>query len=208
MWYSQYTEWISFGHTYVNRSTSLWTTACSTQWIIKMCLVSRMYNHQLPVTTAIMTASLIMVVICSLKHIAFWIAIIQCCVWMVCIIVTYFINTMGMIDIKIAVEVLHICPHFPQPSGKPKDLGENAMGIKCVLFFFTTYVQSIFNSDKYLVSYVQDKHTKSCRFSCKMCILLLQESECIKKSQFKIEWKSTLAVLALIHANRQTWQGK
>jgi len=27
-------------------------------------------------------------------------------------------------------------------------------------------------------------------------------------SQFKIEWKFTLTVLALIHANRQTWQGK
>lgn len=142
-------------------------------------------HHQLPVITAIMNASLITVVTCSLKHIAFWITIIQCCVWMVCLIVTYFINTVGMIHIKNAVEVFHICPHFPQLSGKPNDLGENALGIKCVLFFFPTSVQSIFNSDKYLVSNVQDKHTKSCRFSCKMCILLLQESEC--GSQFKIE---------------------
>jgi len=154
-----------------------------------MCLVFRMYTHQLPVITAIMTASLIMVVIYSLKHVAFCIIIIECCVWMVCLIVTYFINTMGMIHIKIAVDVLHICPHFPQLSGKPKHLGENALGIKCVLFFFTTSVQSIFNSGKYLVSYVQDKHTKSCRFSCKMCILLLQESEYIKKILVELNLK-------------------
>jgi hypothetical protein len=96
---------------------------------------------------------------------------------------------MGMIHIKIAVDVLHICPSFPQLSGKPKDLGENALGIKCVLFFFTTSAQSIFNSGKYLVSYVQDKHTKSCRFSCKMCILLLQESEYINKILVELNLK-------------------
>jgi len=55
---------------------------------------------------------------------------------MVCLIVTYFINTMGMIHIKTAVEVFHISPHFHQLSGKPNYLGENALGIKCVLFSF------------------------------------------------------------------------
>jgi len=56
-----------------------------------------------------------------------------------------------MIHIKIAVEALHICPHFPQLSGKPQ--------------------------------------TKSCRLSCKMCILLLQESECIKKILVELNLK-------------------
>ena len=37
------------------------------------------------------------------KHVAFWITIAKCCVWMVCLIFTYCTNTMGKTHIKTAV---------------------------------------------------------------------------------------------------------
>jgi hypothetical protein len=84
-------------------------------------------------------------------------------------------------------------------------LMERLLVIEGISFFSAVLVSNMFCSNKYLMSYVQDTCSNTCRSSCKVSIIYVWNilTDFSKISQYQISWKSVQRFLSFMNVEGQ-----